>query len=65
MARASLRAGLARNGETETDRRRRVGLRALTRLGGLTADLLPIDAVEIAGRAEAAAENPTPGRLGF
>src|SRR5438270_11102290 len=47
LVRAYLRAGLARNDETEAERRRRIGLEALDRLAALTADLPPIDAVRI------------------
>jgi hypothetical protein len=48
LVRVYLRAGLARNDETEAERRRRIGLEALDRLAALTADLPLIDAVRIA-----------------
>jgi len=41
-------AGLAGNGETEAEWRRRAGLAALDRLATLTADLPSVDAVQVA-----------------
>jgi hypothetical protein len=50
LARVYVRAGLHQhNGaETEAERRRRVGKAALRRLAVLTADLPPVDAVQVA-----------------
>ena len=46
LARDYVRAGLW-DGETEAQRKRRIGLEAVDRLAKLTADLPPIDAVEL------------------
>jgi hypothetical protein len=40
--------GLANNDEPDTDRKRRIGLRALDDLAEITADLPPVDAVQVA-----------------
>lgn len=48
LIRLYVRAGLRGGGETEAERRRRVGLAQLDRLAALTADLPPVDAVKVA-----------------
>lgn len=48
LARVYVRAGLAGTGETEAERKRRTALEALARLVQITADLPPVDAVQIA-----------------
>lgn len=48
LARVYVRAGLARNAESEAEWRRRIGLEALERLAQITADLPPTDAVQVA-----------------
>lgn len=48
LVRLYVRAGLNGTMETEMARRRRSGLAALSRLAALTADLPPVDAVQLA-----------------
>ena len=48
LAQAYIRAGLAGHADIEAEKKRRLGLEALDRLAKLTADLPPIDAVEVA-----------------
>ena len=48
LVRIYVRAGLAGNGETEAEWRRRTALAALDRLATLTADLPSVDAVQVA-----------------
>ncbi|HEY3108530.1 MAG TPA: hypothetical protein VGL23_07240 [Chloroflexota bacterium] len=55
LARIYVRAGLSRNSD-EAERRRRAGLAALDRLAELTADLPPVDAVQVASHSREALE---------
>jgi hypothetical protein len=48
LVRLYVRAGLSSNTETEAAGRRRAGLAALSRLAALTADLPPVNAVQLA-----------------
>jgi hypothetical protein len=50
LAQVYIRTGLAGHAETDVEKKRLLGLEALDRLAKLTADLPPIDAVEIARR---------------
>jgi hypothetical protein len=63
LARVYVRAGLAGDSETEAERRRRTGLKALDRLARLTADLPPVDAVRVARESrEELEQRPAPER---
>jgi len=60
LAQLYVRAGLAGNGETDAERRRRQGLAALQRLRELTADLPPVDAVQLVRDGREELERRTP-----
>ena len=51
-----VRTGLRESVETETEQKCRIGLAALDRLAQITADLPPIDAVQIASQSREALE---------
>ena len=56
LARVYVRAGLGGNGANRVEQQRRIGLDALDRLARITADLPPIDAVQVARESREALE---------